>query len=160
MSATLLVPRWVAQNARRERMIDATLDAVPYWNRLLRQIDDRLSLVWVHEDARAPGLVPARWHIRRRNDPPAPDSYMPIMLPDGGYRPMASDILDELRSRDLWRDDVARQRMEARFEEEARQAEKREQADREETVDELAGRIKAKLSPGVLITKGIEKGTG
>lgn len=138
-------------------MIDATLDAVPYWNRLLQQIDPRLSLVWAHEQARAPGLRPGRWHVRRRNDPPAPDSYMPIVLPDGGYRPMASDILDELRSRDLWRGDVADRIMRERFDREAREAEKREAADREETVDELAGRIKAKLSPGVRVTKDLPK---
>ena len=46
------------------------------------------------------GIVPNRWHIHRRNTPPAPDSYIPIETPDGGYREPDSGVLNELRARD------------------------------------------------------------
>lgn len=139
----LVLPDHMAQNARREQMVDATLEAIPYWNRLLKLIDDRLALVFASDEANAPGLLPGRWHVRRRNTPPAPDSYMPITLPDGGYRPMASDILDELRSRDLWRGDVANQIMVEKFERERLYAEKRDAEQKAQRVSDLADRIKS-----------------
>ena len=54
------------------------------------------------------GIKRGRWHIHRRNTPPASDSYIPIETPDGGYREPDSGVLNELRERDLRRDDVWR----------------------------------------------------
>lgn len=61
------------------------------------------------------GIHPGRWHIHRRNTPPAPDSFIPIETPDGGYREPDSGVLEELRARDLhnrnvWEDIVREHR--------------------------------------------------
>lgn len=154
---SVALPPWVAANLRRDRLVEETLEAIPYWNRLLRDLDERLSLVWVNDrltrvEARriAPEMVPGRWHVRRRNDG-AKDSYMPVTTPDGGYRPMGNDILDELRSKDLWRGDVAARYHGARYREE-RQTEADRQRRRDERVDGMATAIKAVDSPGVLFS--------
>lgn len=50
------------------------------------------------------GIKRGRWHVHRRNKPPAPDTFIPIETPDGGYREPDFGVVDELRSRDLWKD--------------------------------------------------------
>lgn len=59
------------------------------------------------------GIKPGHWHVHRRNTPPAPDSFIPIETPDGGYREPDFGIIEELRRRDLrnpevWRESVKR----------------------------------------------------
>lgn len=91
-------------NIEREEVVDRELGRAQAVSKALRQYDERLSLVWVKDNAPADrSLVPGRWHVHRRNDPPAPDSYMPITGPSGEYREPHHGILNELAERDLWR---------------------------------------------------------
>ena len=46
--------------------LKGTLD---YWNKELRQIDERLQMVWFDEGVNILGVVPCRYHILRRNEP-------------------------------------------------------------------------------------------
>lgn len=114
MSGFLEIPPWVEENLERERFVEDQIQLGRYWSRLLQEFDDRLTMVFVGENAHAiavedgasykvdlAGIVPGRWHVRRRNDPPVADSYMPVTGPDGGYREPDSRMVDEIRRRDM-----------------------------------------------------------
>lgn len=148
----LLLPDHAAMNYRRELQVEEQIETAKRFNVLLKQIDWRLSLVWVSESADAPGLVPGRWHVRRKNDG-APDSYMPILAEGGGYREPDSSILYELQRRDLWKKDGMR-RLEELGDAELKKREKHLAERREEYRDELEGRLKAYLNPGVSMSEG------
>ena len=149
-SSGLLLPDHAAQNYRRELQVEAQLEHAKGFNKLLRQIDRRLSLVWVNENADAPGLVPGRWHVRRENDG-APDSYMAILGEGGSYREPDSSILRELQKRDLWRAGGMRD-LERRGDAALVARQKRAAEAREEKKTEFKERYKALDSPGVLFS--------
>lgn len=92
--------------ANAEVADDTLIEHVAHGRRLteeLRRLDHRLDCVYVGE--RAPevhGIRPGRWHIRRRNDPPTPHSYLPIETPDGHYKEPSFQIIEELKRNDLW----------------------------------------------------------
>lgn len=115
----------------------------------LKQIDPRLDLVKASENATAPGLTPGYWHIRRRNDPPAMDSYLILTAPDGGFTEPHSGFLDRLRACDLQRDGALEDLQRAEFAKE-RERQARAELLHAERVEEIAGRYKAHSSPGVL----------
>lgn len=135
------------RDAVRDRMVDEHIGRAHALDRELKAIDPLLSLVWIKEGADEPGLMPARWHVKRSN-PGTLDTYMPITGPGGQYREPDSAVADQLRARDLWRDDVQRalrkhkvDKAEAlkRAELEARAAKK----------EEFATRVKAIQSPAI-----------
>jgi hypothetical protein len=49
------------------------------------------------------GMKPGFFHVRRQNDPPAANTYIPIQTPEGGFREPDSGVLDELRHMDMWK---------------------------------------------------------
>lgn len=119
----------------------------------LRKLDQRLSLVRAGTQFTMPGLVPGYWHVKRRNDPPAMDSYLPLMGPDGEFVEPHMGILENLKRQDLQRDgalDELRKR-EEREREDQEKAKRFRAADRQE---EFATRLKAIENPGVSMAPG------
>lgn len=149
----LVIPSHVAQNMERDTAVDRQLAIWKVYERLARDVDSRLSLVWVRDDVPAGAIygdmVPGRWHFRRDNtDQGAPDTYIPITREDGGFRePVAADI-DRLRDMDLWRPEVKRRVKEGQ--ERQRVAKEKETAERREARRADAHQnLKSLISPGV-----------
>ena len=149
---SVVVPGWVVAR-EREAMVDRQIGLAKYFNQQLEAIDDRMELVWVKENADGPGLVPGRWHVKRRNDPPAPDTYIPICAPGGEYREPGEDVLDELRRRDL-RNDTTRREIMSRSERREQSRQRDKEREREARQADIAQNIKAIESPSVLFTGG------
>jgi hypothetical protein len=67
---SIVLPDWVARNMQREQMLQSADPAqIKYWNRRLQELDPGLALAFAGERAFGQGIVPGRWHIRRRNEP-------------------------------------------------------------------------------------------
>lgn len=99
-----LVPATIKANYERAEMVDTQMKAAFSLYHALQAMDERLDLVFITDRADAEfGVKPGRWHVVRKNDPPAPDSYMPIETPDGKYMEPHSGVLRDLDQRDLWR---------------------------------------------------------
>lgn len=149
MSSRVVLPEWVARNDRRDRMLaSADEHVVRRWNELLQEIDPQLGLAFVPENVTdAPGLVPGRWHVRRRN-PMGPDTYWPVLGDDGSFREMDSGMLEQFRRGDHQNSrvvDAARRGLEAQERSDARAVE----TTREQRVHELASSLNALTRPSV-----------
>jgi hypothetical protein len=100
--------RMRAIDARRAKMESTDNSLGAPLERELRQIDDRLRVVYVepragelHPRERGPGLIPARWHIKLLTRPL--NAYFPIAGPDWEYRDPELAVAEEMKARDLWR---------------------------------------------------------
>jgi len=108
----VLVPDWVARNEHDRQILEAKAESHSHnsdwkrWNELLRDIDPRLSYVFVPmlEDP-PPGITPLRWHVVRVNEN-GPDTYWPLETEDGEYREIGSTDLEDYKGRDLWNSQV------------------------------------------------------
>ena len=107
-------------NLERERWADTQIAFAKAFTAQLKQLDERLELVFINEQAKAPGLLPGRWHVRRRNPELGFDSYIPIAGPNGEYVEPHSGVIEELRQRDLWRENVSTKLIRERMAREAR----------------------------------------
>jgi hypothetical protein len=145
------VPAWVAANLEAERRTREVTELAAIWTKVLQEeLDPRLSIVFIGEGTPEEEIeqvpeghvVANRWHVRRRNDPPIADSYMPITTPDGGYREPDSGILFELGRRDMWRGGSVDAFLQTRREDEQRRVRARELR-REQLKDEMAADIRA-----------------
>lgn len=149
--AQIILPTHVLANMERERQVDLRIEAAQEFNRLLKEIDPRLGLVRAHERADAPGLIPGYWHVRRRNAPPAADTYMPITGPHGEFMEPHTGVLEELRYADLHNGGLERiieaqaRARDARTREEDRQ--------REDRVGQMADVIHTLDTPSIRVTK-------
>lgn len=154
--SSLILPASYAFNQEREAMVHAAAErrgALEWFDRQLRDIDPLLCLVKAKDHAQAPGMRPGFWHVCRRNPAPAIDSYIPITTPDGEFCEPSTWWLEEFRRDDAW-NNGGWEAMAKRWADRdaARQRDKERQ--REGRIDELAGRIKAKSSPGVSFSDG------
>jgi hypothetical protein len=150
---SIVLPDWVARNMQREQVLQSADPAqVKYWNRRLKELDPHLALAWAGEFASGPGIVPGRWHIRRKNLVGA-DTYWPVQTPDGGFREMSSQVLEQFQAADLWNSQVRadRDRSFARAERSADRAKLREKEDR---VDHLRDHINVQERPQVSFSDG------
>jgi hypothetical protein len=103
---SIVLPDWVARNMQREQVLQSADPAqIKYWNRRLKELDPHLALAWAGEFASGPGIVPGRWHIRRKNLVGA-DTYWAVQTPDGGFREMSSQVLEQFQAADLWNSQV------------------------------------------------------
>lgn len=140
-------PDHIVADLEREAEADGHIGRALAVDAMLKDLDPRLELVWIKEGATAVGLIPSRWHIRRRNEETL-DSYFPLVGPNDEYVEPNSGHVEMMRRGDLWnRDVVAEIQAERRRKEIARQ--KREQAGRDERVDTLATHLKSRINPGV-----------
>jgi len=99
-------------NSRRARMRAWKTKADKQAKRLereLKKIDRHLEVDFIDPEAannpvhmRAPGVMPGRWHIIRRN-PGAVDSYFALAGPNGEYRDLELAVVEEMKALDLWR---------------------------------------------------------
>lgn len=98
-----LVPPDIKANIEAEEMAERHFaQAVPLLMALKDFDPDIVDIKFFGERAEEKyGIKRNRWHIHRKNIPPASDSYIPIETPDGGYREPDSGVLNELRERDL-----------------------------------------------------------
>jgi hypothetical protein len=147
-----MVESRLQQEAETRNQITA-LAELREWNRKLKEIDERLELVWAPESVTAPGLTPGRFHVLRHN-PGAPTAILVHETPEGGFLEPNSYLLEKLQSSDLWDDRVKRDR-EKRSKALSRAAEKEREAERESRLDEITGRLKARNNPGVLVTRDL-----
>lgn len=156
----VLVPDHIALNLERERAVDRQLALWQVYDRLAKDLDSRLSVIWVRDDVDPTliygDMVPGRWHFHRDNtDLGAPDRYIPIVTDSGGFRePVASDI-DRLRQMDLHNPDVAR-RVQGAGERTRRAKEKQQAAEREARIETGTQVLKALESPSVLISDDVQ----
>lgn len=146
------------RDARRERMRSWRGKVDPMARKLeaeLKQIDPRIEVDFIDPEAvnvpvaeRAPGLMPARWHIILRTARDVDDQYFPIVGPKGAYRDPELAIVEEMKARDLWRPGVFDDLMKAEdkaFAERTRQ----ELTDAEGRVEQVAASYRAaKRVPG------------
>lgn len=151
---SLVVPAWVEENQERERFIDGQIMLGLYWTRVLKDFDERLSVVFITENAHAiavedgvtykveiPGIVPGRWHVRRKNDPPYADTYMPITTPEGEYREPDAQVVEEVQRRSMQNRTVSDIIEERKVDERAQ--ERQRELFREQMRDESAIHIRA-----------------
>lgn len=131
-----------AAHAAEVEMMVALRDELDSYNKELKQIDPDLELVWAPENVTAPGLSPGRFHVLRRNPPPAPPLLIPLEHEDGSFREPGSWMYDMLRKADLWNDRAQADRKRVQ-EEITRQRAKRKQEEREETAWEIDSRLKS-----------------
>lgn len=155
----VLVPDRVAHNMIRERAVDRQMALWDTYDRLAKDLDHRLSLVWVRDDVDPDsiygGMVPGRWHWHRDNsESGVPDTYEPLLAEDGGFREPGSGDIERLRSSDLWNPDVARRYRTARA---RAQEEKDRESARKREGRRGEGRLalKALESPGVLFSRDV-----
>lgn len=88
-------------NAEIASQVDDQTAEASRWNRQLRTIDERLSLVWVYPEAEDSELIAGRWAIRWRF-PGAPDEFITLQGPSGQFRHPGAWMLDMLNENDLW----------------------------------------------------------
>jgi hypothetical protein len=153
----VLVPEWVARNERARQKLEARAGSSrhsqewKHWNSLLRDIDPRLSYVFVPMMDDPPvGVIPLRWHIVRVNES-GPDSYWPLLDDNGQYREIGSNDLEDFKGRDLWNSTVRHELATLR----RRKAESKARAKetkREGRVDEIKANINALTRPSVLVS--------
>lgn len=162
----LVVPAWVEENQERDRWIDGQIMLGLYWSQVLQEHDERLSVVFISENAHAiavedgvtykvdiPGIVPGRWHVRCRNVPPFADTYMPITTPEGDYREPDSQVVEEVKRRSMDNKTVSEIIDDRKAAERA--MERQRELQREQMKDEVADHMRAALRvPG---EAGMEK---
>lgn len=121
----------------------------------LKELDHRIEVDFVDPEAarvpvpeRAPGLLPARWHIIVRTAPGLDDHYFPIVGPNGAYRDPELAIVEEMKARDLWKRGVFDELVN-RGEREAERLRKQEITESEARVEQVAAAYRAaKRVPG------------
>lgn len=156
---SVVLPEWVARNERRRQLLEANSPTHRHnedwkvWNRLLREIDARLSYVFVPElEDPPPGVVPLRWHVVRVNEA-GPDSYWPLLDEDGQFREMGSRDVEDFKGRDLW-DPAVRHELATLRRRRLESKERGRETKREARRDEIALNVKALESPGVSFGDG------
>lgn len=146
----LALPEHVVADLEREAEADAHIGRALAVDAALKSLNHRLELVWVGEHATTPGLVPVRWHVRRRDrDAGVMDMYFPITGPDGEYVEPTMGVVETMRRSDLWNrphliDEVRRAR-----ERRQREVEKIREEASAENIENFAIFAKSKINPGV-----------
>lgn len=153
----ILVPEWVARNERQRTVLEEKSESFDHngdwkrWNSLLRDIDPRLSYVFVPVlEQLVVGVIPLRWHIVRVNES-GPDCYWPLLTEDGGYREIGSNDLEDFKGRDLWNPAVRHELTTMR----RRKLESKARAKvtkKEQRIDELTSNVNAIRRPSVLVS--------
>lgn len=141
-----------SRNSRRERMRAWRGKIDPLARQLereLKELDPRIEVDFIDPESakvppseRAPGVVPARWHIIVRTDAGYDDQYFPILGEKGAYRDPELAIVEEMKARDMWKPRIFDQIM--KKEEEAATARARQQLNESEArVEQVAASYRA-----------------
>lgn len=140
--------RW---NSQRDRLIADWSRTDKQKKRLekeLKKIDSYLEVHYIDSEVaklppaqRAVGVVPARWHIVRRN-PKGIDAWFPIMGPNGEYAEPSLQVAEDMKKADLWRSGAMLE-MRQRQEREAKEKANKEVREREQRSDEVVHAYRA-----------------
>jgi hypothetical protein len=150
--SSLILPA-SAVDARRLAALEHADAAMRYWDPLLREIDEHLSLrrAFARTQWGVPGIFPGLWHIVRRVPGGALTAWAIStngLGEPGDYREMGHDILETLRRGDMWdKTRVYEAEMRARRREASE--ERAHENHREARREDLAVNVKAMVSPGV-----------
>lgn len=148
----VVLPDHVRHNLERELM--AERHGAWFWfDRALKDIDPRLSLIKAKPNAMAPGMKPNYWHVKRHNDAPAPDTYITIEGVLGEFIEPSSGWLDRFRADDAW-NNGGWDAMEKKWAQRAAARVRDRALKSEERVDEFNTRVKAIDNPGVSMAPG------
>jgi hypothetical protein len=139
------VTRELRQETEREnaeiRSLAQHRAVVDEFNPDLKKVDHRLELVWFDEDAVAPGVIPARYHLLR-TEAGVPTNVIPLCDEHGGFIEPNSGLFEWLQKSDMWNASARRDQERAR--DEARKVmERRKEREREDRVEELKDRYNA-----------------
>lgn len=138
---------WTPYDQEREQVVERQVHAGIYWaqqiTRELKKLDPYLDLVFIGDRApEYPGLVPGRWHVRRRN-PDTLDHYLPLTGQNGEFVQPGMWLVEEMKKRDLWNEGSIREMMRRQV----RASEDRKKKDkallREQRRDEAAVSVRA-----------------
>lgn len=156
---SLVVPEWVARNERSRQRLEALAESSKHnhewkrWNVLLRDIDPRLSYVFMPALDQPPvGATALRWHVVRVNETGL-DTYWPLLADDGGYREITDRDFEDFKGRDLWNPAVRRE-VEVRQRRRREASERAKDLRREQRRFELASNVRAIDSPSVSFGDG------
>jgi hypothetical protein len=156
-----LVPPEIRAMAENDEVIERETrekGVAIFIDKALKEHDPHLSLVKVKDGVDEwdlpPGCIPGRWHVRRLNPGFIP-TFWPIVGPNGEYREPTHTILEEMRARDLHREDTMR----ALRERQSREGAAKQRGDdlrAEQRRDELAADLRAgkRLAGDGGLTKG------
>lgn len=111
-----------------------------WFDRELKGIDPRLSLVKASQNPDQSALVPGAWHIRRDNEMTMP-TYIPILTDDGLPREPVNNDLEELKKADMQRAG-AFEEFKAKQDKKQRDFLLGNQQAKEQRMDEIVQRIK------------------
>lgn len=127
--------------------------ACEWFDREIKAFDDRLSLVWLNENAPPPpGTKPGYWHVKRINENAA-DDYHPITGPGGEFTEPTGRHLEQLKHKDMWNGGLKRLRDAQAHQQKVRES---KQADsRRDFREEAATVIKTLNAPWVRIPRDI-----
>lgn len=146
--ASVIVPEYIARKMRQDKMLATSGDMfIQSWNLRLQDLDPSLALAFAPEGASGPGIIPGRWHVRKRNDKGA-DSFFPIVNPDGSFREMDSGIIEKLRRGDHQNDQIVRAKA-AEDDAAERSRERAVETAREQRIYELESNLNALTRPSV-----------
>lgn len=140
---------------RNEALSASLLTITKHWNRILKDVDQRLELVWVGGADGADlglGLIGQRWHVKC-NIAGGADHYWAVLGEENAYREPDSRMLQDIEEQRFTSPGFFQRAARRRAKAEA-ERQRAEEAKREETRDELAGRIKSKLSPSINFDPG------
>lgn len=135
---------------RNEKLAESLLTIQRYWNRLLKDADPRLELVWVggaDGQDHGYGLIGQRWHVKCHIAGGA-DHFWAIVGEDNEYREPDSRVLEDIAEQRFTSPGFFARAARRRARAEA-QAQRAKEAEREALREEMAGRIKAKLNPAI-----------
>jgi hypothetical protein len=126
---------------------------VEQFNKVLRDIDPRLELVYIDQPPGVtvgppPGMVWNRWHVQITSPERDVPEFLPITGPNGEFMEPHSGVFEQLRETYTGSSDGQR-RFRLRKLEEARQREKAAEAGRAEMREELQLRMKAAFNPSI-----------
>lgn len=142
-------------NAEIREMALSFAGTMRYWTtEYQRELSDtRLEIVFMPPTAdESLGIVPGRYHLVRRNEPPTPPSLIPIEGDSGEFVEPGSWHIERMRGSDLQNPQLmhaVRQRKEA-----AERAKEREkQRDDDERMEHLRDAYKARFSTSVSLNR-------
>ena len=137
--------------AQLKSMLGGVKETLDYFTDLLKQKDPYLEMVFFPPTARAPGVVPGRFHIMRHN-PGAPPSLFPVLAEDGGSRMPTSRHVEQLDEMDLQNPRVRHAREKAERELELAEQRQKQRED-EQRWEELCDRYNANFRTSISMNR-------
>ena len=137
--------------AQLQSMVGGVKETLDHFTDLLKQKDPYLEMVFFPPTAKAPGVVPGRFHIMRHN-PGAPPSLFPLLAENGGFRMPASGDVERMDELDLQNPRVRHAREKAERELEIAEQRQKQRED-EQRWEELCDRYNANFRTSISMNR-------